>query len=187
MPDNDLSQRYTLAPDDKIHTVMAYTSTNLFWGDIVVKELIRVSTWLRTNMAPDSVRIFNAKSLVSIGTAGAKPLTYPEVHINVAQIQMFHLMPPAKDPLDYDASEPNRKLEPVTVLNGPFRIDGFLRLAGSSDLAKYIEITREQFSAVYDAEVTNLMLPGMGVIRVPYLLVRQATSVFAARPAAPKA
>lgn len=90
-------------------------------------------------------------------------------------------MPPAKDPLDYDATEPNRKMEPVNALVSTFLVKGSLRLSTSSSLHKFLEITRENFTALYDAEVTNLLIPSFGPLTVPYILVRQESTVFATR------
>ncbi|MDR3577247.1 MAG: hypothetical protein P4L50_25585 [Anaerolineaceae bacterium] len=169
--------------DEKCISVMAYTATNICMGDVVIKEKLRGSTWLRTNAAPDSVCLFNARVLNVNNTGTPKQLLLPELHISVAQIHLFHLVPPAQDPLDYDINEPNRKLEPITLLCGSFRIDGKIRISTQSTLAKYVELTRETFTSLYDAEISCSLLPALGIIKVPYTIVRQSTSMFAARPA----
>ncbi len=169
---------YTLASDDKVAQVMIYTQSNLYWGDVVVKEMVRVSTWLRTNTAPERVTLYNAKVLNLNSGTQSRPMVFPELNVSVSQVLAFHLMPPAKDPLDYDPTEPNRKMEPVTLLVSSFKIDGSLRLSSKSSLAKFLEVTHENFTGVYDAKITNTVLTTMGVISVPFLLVRQETTVF---------
>lgn len=44
---------YTLSADEKTALVMIYTHNSLLRGNAVVKESIRVSTWLRTEGAPE--------------------------------------------------------------------------------------------------------------------------------------
>jgi len=136
---------------------------------------------LRTNASPDIVCLYNAKTLTTTTSVTPKPLQFIEMHIANQQILAMHLMPPAKDPLDYDPSEPNRRMDPVTVLVNTFRVDGLMRIAAKSNLAKYLEVTRENFAAIYDAEITCPVMPSLGVMRVPYIIVRMTSSMFAIR------
>jgi len=172
---------YNLAPDEKSAPVMAYTETSMVWGDVIVKEVIRVSTWLRTSMIPDHLHLLNARSLLITGGNPARAAFFKELHLPTAQIIAFHLIPPAKDPPDYDPNEPNRKLEPVTLLVGPFRLDGNLRLAGKANLAKYIDISHELYTSLYDVEISYPGLPSLGTVRVPFMLARMAGAIFATR------
>jgi len=175
------SPAYPISADEKIAQVMIYTPSMLYWGDIIVKQMIRVSTWLRTNTVPDRICLLNAKGLVTTAGSSVRPVNYPELHVSVTQIQAFHLIPPAKDPPDYDQTEPNRKMEAVNSLVGSFVIKGLIRISANVDLKKYLEVTRESFTAIYDAEISNLLIPSMGIITVPFVLVRQETAVFTIR------
>jgi hypothetical protein len=170
---------YTVGPDDKVASVMLYTANYLCWGEVVVKNMIRVSTWLRTNSAPDRVCIYNAKAVNANAATPAKPLQFREFHVAVSQILAFHLVPPAKDPPDFDPTEPNRRMEKVNLLVGNFKVDGCLRLSTKSNVSKYLEVARESFTPVYDAQIVNPTMPAMGVISVPYLIVRQEATIFA--------
>ena len=169
---------YTLASDEKVSNIMVYTASYIYWGEVVSKQLIRVSTWLRTNSAPDWICLFNAKAMSSLLTQPTKPFQFSELHISVSQVMAYHLIPPAKDPPDYDPTEPNRKMQPATLLVGATRIDGFMRLSAKANIAKYLEVAREPFTGVYDAKISNMNMPGMGVMAVPFLLARQETSVY---------
>jgi hypothetical protein len=168
---------YTLESDDKVAQVMIYTNNALYWGEVVVKELIRVSTWLRTNSAPSRIVLFNAKAMMT-GSAPSRPMQFTEVHVATSQILAFHLVPPAKDALDYDPSEPNRRLVPVTMLLGAFRIDGHLRTSTTVSVAKFLELAREEYTSIYEAQVSYPALSSFGVINVPFVLVRQEKTVF---------
>ncbi len=178
---NDKPLAYTLAADEKSAQVMIYTLNALFWGEVVVKTVIRVSTWLRTNTVPDWIPLYNAGSIVT--TSGTPPHTnsFVEVAVPVPQIIAYHLLPPAEDVLDYDTTEPNRRMEPVNALIGTFQVKGLLRINSSSNLRRYLEVTREAYTPIDDAEVTNLILPAFGPIKVPYVLIRQGSAVFTTR------
>jgi len=178
---NDKPPAYTLAADEKSAHVMIYTSNSLFWGEVVVKAVIRVSTWLRTNAVPDWIPLYNAGSIIT--TSGTAPHTnsYTELAVPVPQIIAYHLLPPAADPLDYDSTEPNRRMEPINALVGTFQVKGMLRINASSTLNRYLEVTRETYTPVYDAEITNLVLPAFGPVKVPFILIRQMAAVFTER------
>ena len=178
---NDKPAAYTLAEDEKAAQVMIYTMNFLFWGEVVVKSIIRVSTWLRTNTVPDWIPLYNAGSIVT--TSGTAPRTnsYSELFVAVPQINAFHLSPPAADPLDFDPTEPNRRMEPVNAIIGTFQMKGHLRIAASSSLRRYLEVTRETYTPIYDVEITNLVLPAFGPVKVPFMLIRQGAAVFSAR------
>lgn len=172
---------YQTDADEKVVPVMIYTSNYLYLGDVIVKNIVRVNTWLRTNMAPDIIHLHRVNCLQTLTGDTSKSLFFPEVYIPSIQVNAFHIMPPNKEPLDYDPNEPNRRMEPMTALIGPFRMDGNVRIAAKSDLSKFIELAHETFSALYDVEIS---LPGMQsfrTIRVPFVLARQNTTIFASR------
>jgi hypothetical protein len=169
---------YTVETDEKVVVVVVYTPNLLFRGELVVKKLIRVNTWLRTNTTPDRITLYNAKALVTSAGTGAKPTYFTELHIATHQIEAFHLLPPASEPIDYDPTEPNRRMQQVTVLLDSFRIDGSLRMSMQANLTKFLDTVRETFTPVYDAQVTNAQVPSIGTLSVPYLLVRQESCVF---------
>jgi hypothetical protein len=173
---------YQLNKDEKAVGVMAYTPTNLCWGEVIVKNHIRVGTWLRTAAAPDIVRIYNAKLLITSAPSDPpKPILFNEIHIPIQQIIAFHLLPPAQEPIDYDPTEPNRRMDPVSVTAGSFRFDGFMRMSIKSNLAKYIEVTRETYTGIYDVDIRSQVVPALGVLHTPFTLVRQNAVIFGAR------
>jgi hypothetical protein len=181
MSETILLTQYQLEPDDKVTPVMAYLSNAIAWGDVIVKEAIRVSTWLRTNNAPDALCLRNARYLNSTGNQMHKPLFFNELHIATSQIIGFHIIPPANDPVDYDPTEGFRKMEPMTAIIGTSRFDGFMRMATMSCLNKYIEITHESFTSVYDATVSNISILDLKPFKVPLIIVRQENTIFASR------
>ncbi len=178
---NEKLPAYTLADDEKSAQVMIYTANSLFWGEVVIKTILRVSTWLRTNSVPDWISVYNAGSIITTSGTPPRTLHYDEVDVALQQIIGYHLLPPAADPLDYDPTEPNRRMEPINALIGTFQVKGLLRINASANLKRFLEVTRENYTPVYDAEITNLILPAFGPVKVPYILIRQVAATFTTR------
>ncbi len=168
-------------PDEKAVPIMVYTINWLCWGEFVTKQHIRVSTVLRTNAAPEILTLRNAKTIFPALNSKPNPISTPAIHIPIDQILAYHLIPPNQEPLDYDPSEPNRRMDLVTVLTGKFRMDAKMRFASISNLGKYLDRTREVFTSLYDAEITCPIMPSLGAVKVSLVLVRQATSFFSER------
>lgn len=171
------SQPYTVEPDEKVVQLMVYIPGAFYRGEVVVKQIIRVSTWLRMNTAPDHIHLFNAKGMITTASA-PKVLQYTEIHMPVSQIQALHLVPPSIEPLDYDPTEPNRRMQEIVTLLGSFRMEGHMRLTGSLSLARYLETTREKYTSLYDVKISNQVVNGMVPVCVPFVLVRQEAAIF---------
>jgi hypothetical protein len=168
-----LSKAYQLERDEKLTQVFIYTPNMFARGEVITKETMRVSTWLRTAAMPEYVHLMNAQVLIFGGGAPASS-SFHEMLIPSHQISAFHLQPTLKDPLDYDETEQNRKMEPATALFGTFRIFGHMRMAAQLDVGKNMEVNRSTFLSFYDVEISNPSIPNMGVIRVPFALIRPA-------------
>ncbi|MBI3738866.1 MAG: hypothetical protein HY258_07450 [Chloroflexi bacterium] len=168
---------YTLAPDEKISTVMVYSRNKLIHGDIVTKNNVRVSIWLRTQGVPNYVHLLKPQVLL-FGGSPAKSLTYNELFFPAERIIGFHLAPPASDPLDYDPDEANRIMLDVNLILGVFMLKGKVRVSTHADLATSIEVAHVGWLSVYDAEISNPFVPQMPAIKVPMLLVRPAQVSF---------
>ncbi|MFZ6027212.1 MAG: hypothetical protein ACOYYS_05805 [Chloroflexota bacterium] len=168
-----LAKAYELERDEKLTPVFVYTDNLFVRGEVITKESMRVSTWLRTAAMPEYVHLLKAQALI-FGAGTPLSASFHEMLIPTAHVLAFHLQPPAKDPIDYDETEQNRKMEPATLLIGTFRIFGHVRMAAQLDLAKNLDVNRSMFMSFYDAEISNPTLANMGVIRVPMLLVRPA-------------
>lgn len=158
-----------LTPDEKLVTVMAYTKNMLVRGDLIARESMRVSIWLRTQGVPNYIHLTNAQSLV-FGGGAPRSLTYSEIFIPIEDVICFHMAPPAADPLDYDASETNRSVATVTALVGTFTIKAKIRFSSQIDLGASLDVMRTAWLSLYEAEVTNPYIPQFN-IQVPMLLV----------------
>jgi hypothetical protein len=168
---------YTPKPDEKITKVMIYTQTVLIRGEVLNKANVRVSTWLRTEGVPDYIHILQAQVLFLTGSP-FKTVTFPEFLFPSGQIIGFHIIPPAADPPDYDLSEANRIMQPVTIMLGTFTIKGKLRISTKSDVSTSIQSARAVWLSIYEANISNPYLPQMA-LEVPMLLLRSSQAGFA--------
>ncbi|HSO28253.1 MAG TPA: hypothetical protein VLS48_09305 [Anaerolineales bacterium] len=164
---------YSLQPGEKVTPVMVYTQNLLIWGDVITKQAIRVSVWLRTPMAPQYLTIHNAQVLPLPSSRGARQQSFSELHVPLPLVLAFHIMPPARDPVDYDPNEPHRVMTPTTTLVGYFRFDGLVRMSSMTNLQRYLDVMKESYSTMYDVEITQTGAPDMGVIRTPFVLLKR--------------
>jgi len=163
---------YTLEPNEKTTTVMLYSQNTFVRGDIVAKENVRVSIWLRTQGVPNYLHLLKAQ-LVLFGGTPPKSIPYNELYFPVSQIIGFHLAPPLADPLDYDpASEPNLTMTDINLLLGLFTVKAKARISTRTDFATSIEVSRSAWLSIYEADITNAFLAQMPPIHVPMMLVR---------------
>jgi hypothetical protein len=165
-----------LTPDEKLVTVMVYTRNMLVRGDLIARESMRVSIWLRTQGVPNYIHLMNAQSLV-FGGGTPRSLSYSEIYIPVEEVICFHMAPPAADPLDYDTSETNRAIASVTALVGTFTIKAKIRYSSQIELGASLDVMRTSWLSLYEAEITNPYIPQFNV-QVPMLLVSAKTVSF---------
>ncbi|MBI5505176.1 MAG: hypothetical protein HY899_10275 [Deltaproteobacteria bacterium] len=180
MSEMPAAKPYTLEPGDKVTAVAVYTAQSLLIGELVTREAVRVSTWLRTLGLPDYAALYGVTMLRFLGTGEPQVLRLPELYFPMGQVIALHLAPPATDPLDYDPTEQNRKFELVSALAGPFRFDGSLRMPGHLTLTRQMELLRDPFTMLYDVAVSSAFQP-MGVVQTSMVLLRPSAFTFAAR------
>lgn len=158
-----------LASDEKTAMVMVYTHNSLVHGVVVIKESLRVSIWLRTQGVPNFIHLHNPQVILFGGTP-PKSLAYAEVFVPTTDVIGFHIAPPEHDPMDYDASEVNRVMQPVDMLIGSFLLKSKIRISTLTDVATNLDMSRAGWMSIYDADISNPYLPQFNV-HVPMLLV----------------
>ncbi|MEW6094118.1 MAG: hypothetical protein AB1531_09160 [Chloroflexota bacterium] len=152
---------YKLAPDEKTTLVMIYTQNAMLRAEAVVKSaLARVSTWLRTQGAPEYLHLVNAQMLV-FSVSPVKSYQYAEYFLPISQVIAFHLAPPAADPMDYDQHEINRLMQPVMLHVGTFVFKGILRIAGNSTVGGQLEAAHSPWISIYNISVSNPNMPSL--------------------------
>jgi hypothetical protein len=105
--------------------------------------------------------------------------TYSEMYLPTSEVISFHLTPPAHDPMDYDETEKNRFMQPISVLVGSFVFNGAVRVSTQVDLGTSIVSGRAIWMSIYDVKITNPHLPQMGEVQVPMLVVKPRQVCFA--------
>jgi hypothetical protein len=171
-----------LVSDEKSSQVMIYTPTALVRGEVVTKQTVRVSVWLRTEGAPEYIHMLNPQ-IIAFNTIPPRSLSYAEIYLPIAQVLGFHLTPPAQDSMDYDDTEKNRIWKPVTLLVGTFNFSGNLRVSPQIELGVSIAQSRSVWMSFYHVKISNPYLPQMGEVQVPMLLFRPSQVSFALQAA----
>ncbi len=159
-----------LKAEEKVTTVMMYTPSMLFRGDLIVRENVRVSIWPRTQGVPNFIHLYNAH-VIQLGGTPPKSYTKSEIYVPTPEVIAFHIAPPASEALDYDPSELNRKMEPIHVLAGSFEFKTHLRISSAADFESSLEVMTASWVSLYDSEVSNPYLPQFH-ISVPMMLIR---------------
>ena len=159
----------TPAPDEKSTMVMVYAQNALIRGEVVTKESLRISIWLRTDGAPKFFHLHNAQ-VIFFGGGAVKSSNYSQIYVPVTSVIGFHILPPAHEPMDYEEGEKNRAVEVVSAGVGTFIFKGKIRFSAQSGLASSLEMVKSWMS-MYDVDITNPSLPQMPAMQVPMLLV----------------
>jgi len=165
---------YILRPDEKTTPVMLYSQHNVVRGEAVVRQNVpRVNIWLRTDGAPRYIHVLKPQVLMFGGTP-VKALSYSEIYFPTSQVIAFHTLPPAEEPLDYDPSEADRKMEVVELLVGTFVMKGNIRISTQTEVDNSLESARVSWMSVYDAWITNPYLQQMPALQAAMVLVNSA-------------
>ena len=160
----------SLSPDDKSTLVMVYTQNMLVRGEVVTKQGVRVSTWLRTQGVPEFLHLFKP-SVLHFGSGVVNPLAYKEIYVPVSTVIAFHLVPPTNEPIDYDENEANRIMVPISALPGPFHFKGYLRISSKAELSTSIELAHSAWSSIYNVDVSSPSMPQMQPIHLNMVLI----------------
>ena len=165
-----------LAPDEKFATVMVYTHHMFVRGEIVVKENLRASIWLRTQNQLNYIHLLKPNVLLFAG-AQPKSVSYAEMFLSMKEVIAFHVAPPAEDTVDFDTSELNRVMQFADILLGSFTMKAKIRISTQSDLATNLDVSHATWMSVYNADISNLYLPQFNM-HVPMLLVNPSEVSF---------
>lgn len=168
---------YTPESDEKLTPVMVYTRDSAFRGEVVTKQNVRVSTWLRTQGAPRYIHLLRANTVQFSGAV--KSTNSPEVFIPLTMVVALHMVPPANDGVDYDPQEANRAMLPILAGVGTFQFKGVIRVSAQSGIGPSLELSKIPWLSLYDLEITSAVLPQMPAMRVPLAIVNPEQVTFA--------
>jgi len=171
MTEPSLTKEGGVLPDERIVPVMFYSLTTVARGGIAIKSTLRANIWIRTEAVSEYVYVRKAQ-VVTFGGPSIQPETYQNYFMPTSQVIAYHVLPPNDEPLDYDETEMNRKMEAVTAMVGTFRFNGQIRISSQISLAANLDTMKSSFLSLYNVEVSNPFLQGMGAIKVPLVLMR---------------
>jgi len=176
-----LNSNFKPGDDEKLTPVMIYTSQKLIWGKVLSKQLTHVSFWLMTEMVPNYITMVDAQVLIFGAGQKITTLNFSFLNIQPSQIYAYHILPPADESPYFGEDEPNRKMEPVTVLSSIFRFDASIRMATQSNLFMFLTVSKGEFVPLFDVSITSPVLPAIKGVKSPFALIRQSTSTFSYR------
>ena len=159
--------------------MMFYTANSLIWGNIIHHEEILPSRILVGITIPEFVSVYQAKILFTQPNFISTPISHSELHIPTQKIIGYHLMPPQIDQIDYDETEPNRKMEPLTAYLGAFTLRGSIRISEVTTVKSNIEVLKAEFLTLYDLEISHSHKKEMSAIRTNMGYFRVRENLFA--------
>ncbi len=166
--------------DETTSAMMVYTAQGILWGKLTHHKMVMPSRILTGVTIPEFLSLTDAQVMFLEHNFLARPIKHQQLMIPTSSILGFHLMPPSKDQLDYDPSEPNRIMSTVTLYMGPLKILCKVRHSEISNIKSTIEVLKADFLTVYDIEVTHpnnqkisAIQSNMGFFRVHSLLIAQ--------------
>lgn len=145
--------------------MMFYTEDSLIWGDIVHHEEVMPSRILIGTTIPEIISIYNGQIIFMQPNFISRPVSHSEIHLPVRRILGYHLKPPQVDQLDYDETEPHRRMASLTTYLGSFRIEGSIRISQITTVKSNIEVMKSEFLTLYDLEIRHNFKTDMQAIR----------------------
>jgi hypothetical protein len=132
-------------------------------------------------MAPNYLKVLDAQVLLFGAGPSTTTIKIPLLHVQKDQIIAYHLLPPSDESPYFDRSEPNRKMESVTIIAGLFRFDGKLRMAENTDLETFLGALKEVFLPVFNISMTVPLLPSIKGITFPFAMVKQSGAIISSK------
>jgi len=160
---------YTLASDEKENQVMVGTSDILFWGALVTKEQVRLSSFLNT-LAEDFIPFHNVKILFLAPAQQVAPVERALLCVKLEEILVFFAMADLELPPEETEM---RRYEPVEALVGSYQIEGMILKSPLTPLHNMMLIATSAYMPVYKATVRHVAKPWLGTFSSSVVHVRR--------------
>ncbi len=136
--------------------MMIYTTQGLVWGTLPHSSGIQPSRILLGVTIPEYMALNEAQAMFMEPNFITKAIKHPRLLVPSSTILGYHLMPPLKDTLDYDPTEPNRKMEPITLYMNALKVSGSIRMSEITDAKTTLEVMKADFLSLYDVEIRHI-------------------------------
>jgi len=145
--------------------MMVYTSQGLFWGRLPHSSGIQPSRILLGVTIPEYLALIEGQAMFMEQNFIGKPIKHERLLLPTSTVLGYHLMPPMEDVLDYDPTEPNRKMEPITLYMKALKVTGSIRMSAVTDAKTTLEVMKADFITLYDLEIRHINNTQMAPIR----------------------
>jgi len=161
---------YTLESDQKATPVMIGTSDMLLWGDLVIKEHLRLGGFLNT-LAEAFVPLHDAKILFLAPVQQNAPVNRPAIFVKLEEILWFYSMDET-DPLPEQSEL--RQLETIEILIGSYQIEGSILKSPVALLQNMLLVAKDTYMPVYKATVRHVSKPWLGQFTTDFVQVQRS-------------
>jgi len=166
---------YTLKENEKATPIIAYTEDTVIYGKIVTRNIVPVPILLRMEGAPNYIHLINAQIIRPDDPS--KALKFSELLAPSQELIAYHVAPGVPVELDYEESEPNRRMVNLKVTMGSFAANCQLRISTKTELTTSLEVSHTSWLSLYNGFITNTYLEAMKV-STPMFLVRPEKVAF---------
>lgn len=165
MMDNTTPDTIDVQTGEITSPLMVYTAHGLIWGNMLHNENILATRTLTGVTMPEFITLSDAQFLNIEPNYISPPASHQHIHVPTATILGYHLTPPHRDQLDYDHTEPNRKMVPVTLYLGALQARAVMRIASVSSIRTTLGAVKASFVSLYDLEIYHPNNPKLAPIR----------------------
>lgn len=162
------AKTYALEQGQKATHVMIGTSDMLVWGDLITRQQTRIGAFLNT-LAEDFVPLSDAKVLFLAPAQQVAPVQKARVHIKLEEILFFYGI---NEPEPLPEQSETRRLEPVEVFVGSYRIEGVILKSPIADLHTMLLVAKETYTPLYKATIRHVAKPWLGTFTTDLVQIR---------------
>ena len=160
------SPQPALNEGETLSGMMFYTADSIVWGKMPHHETLMPSRVLTGVTIPEILSLYDAQAMFVGMNFVAKPVKQAHMMIPTSTVLGYHLQPPTEDQIDYDPTEPNRRMAPVSLYIGPFLVKGSMRISEISSVKATLEAMKATYLSLYDLQVSQPHNPKMPPIKM---------------------
>lgn len=161
---------YTLEANQKAAPVMIGTPDMLLWGDLLIKDHLRMGGFLNT-LAEAFVPLHDANILFLAPAQQNAPVNRPVIYVKLEEILWLYGMGEA-EPLPEESEM--RKFEAIEVILGSYQIEGSIIKSPIALLQNMLLVAKDAYMPVYKATVRHVSKPWLGEFTTDFVQVQRS-------------